>query len=58
MVNWNDTKGKLKLKFEELTVKELLQAEEKEDELMQKLATKLGKTKETLRKLISELLSE
>ena len=53
--NWNVTKGKLKQQYATLTDDDLLLVEGKHDELMGKLQTKLGKTKEELHKLISGL---
>ena len=53
--NWNETKGKLKQKFAMLTDDDLLLVEGKQDELLGRLQTKLGKTKEDIHKLISEL---
>jgi len=53
--NWNQTKGKLKQKFATLTDNDLLLEEGKEDELLGRLQTKLGKTKEEIHKLISDL---
>ena len=53
--NWNETKGKLKQKFAMLTDSDLLFVEGKQDELLGRLQTKLGKTKEEIHKLISEL---
>jgi uncharacterized protein YjbJ (UPF0337 family) len=53
--NWNETKGKLKQKFAMLTDSDLLFVEGKQDELSGRLQTKLGKTKEEIHKLISEL---
>ncbi len=53
--NWNEQKGKLKQKFAMLTDNDLLFAEGKKDEMMGKLQIKLGKTKEELYKMISEL---
>ncbi len=53
--NWNETKGKLKQKFALLTDNDLLLAEGKEDELLGRLQTKLGKTKSEIQKIISEL---
>ena len=53
--NWNQTKGKLKQKFAALTDNDLLLEEGKEDELLGRLQTKLGKTKEEIHKLISDL---
>ncbi len=53
--NWNETKGKLKQKFAILTDSDVLMVEGKQDELLGRLEMKLGKTKEELHKLISEL---
>ena len=53
--NWNETKGKLKQKFAMLTDSDVLLVEGKQDELLGRLQTKLGKTKEEIHKLISEL---
>lgn len=53
--NWNELKGKLKQQFANLTDDDLLYQEGKEDELLGKLQTKLGKTKEEIHELISKL---
>jgi uncharacterized protein YjbJ (UPF0337 family) len=53
--NWNKTKGKLKQQFAILTDDDLLLVEGKADELIGRLQTKLGKTKEQVKKLISDL---
>ncbi len=53
--NWNEKKGKLKQKFAVLTDNDLLLEEGKQDELIGKLQTKLGKTKEEIAKIISKL---
>ncbi len=53
--NWNELKGKLKQKYAELTDNDLLLVEGKHDELMGRIQTRLGKSKEELEKLISEL---
>lgn len=53
--NWEEQKGKLKQKFAALTDDDLLFAEGKKDEMMGKLQIKLGKSKEELHKVISEL---
>ena len=53
--NWNELKGKLKAKFATLTDDDLLFAEGKEEEMLGRIQIKLGKTKEDLHKLISEL---
>jgi uncharacterized protein YjbJ (UPF0337 family) len=53
--NWNEVKGKLKQKFATLTDDDLLLAEGKQDEMVGRLQTKLGKTKEEIHELISGL---
>jgi uncharacterized protein YjbJ (UPF0337 family) len=53
--NWNEQKGRLKQKFASLTENDLLLVEGKKDEMLGRLQVKLGKTKEELVKLISEL---
>lgn len=53
--NWNEFKGKLKQKYATLTDNDLMLEEGKEDEIIGKLQTKLGKTKEEINKIISEL---
>jgi uncharacterized protein YjbJ (UPF0337 family) len=53
--SWTEQKGKLKQKFATLTDDDLLFAEGKKDEMMSKLQVKLGKTKEELHKIISDL---
>ena len=53
--NWNETKGKLKQKFAILTDSDVLMVEGKQDELLGRLQQKLGKSKEELLKVISEL---
>lgn len=53
--NWNETKGKLKQKFAMLTDNDLLLVEGKQDEMLGRLQAKLGKTKEEIHKIISEL---
>ena len=53
--NWNELKGKLKQKFAMLTDNDLLLSDGKSDELLGRLQIKLGKTKEQIRLIISEL---
>ncbi|MBU3927303.1 MAG: CsbD family protein [Bacteroidetes bacterium] len=53
--NWNEQKGKLKQKFGALTDNDLIFAEGKKDEMLGRLQIKLGKSKEELHKIISEL---
>jgi uncharacterized protein YjbJ (UPF0337 family) len=53
--NWLAIKGKLKQKFAILTDSDLLLVEGKQDELLGRLQERLGKTREEMHKLISEL---
>ena len=53
--NWNETKGKLKQKFGQLTDDDLVFSEGKDDELLGRLQKRLGKTKENIRELIETL---
>ena len=54
-VNWNEIKTKLKIKFGLLSETDLLFPEGKQDEMLSRLQTKLGRTKEEVHKLIQEL---
>lgn len=53
--NWNEIKGKLKQQYAQLTDNDLLFAEGKKDEMLGRLQIKLGKTKEEIQKIISDL---
>ena len=53
--NWAEIKEKLKQKFGMLTESDLLLSEGKQDELLNRLQTKLGRTKAEIRILISQL---
>ena len=53
--NWNETKGKLKQKYGELSDDDLAFEEGKEDELVGRLQKKTGKSKDEVRKMISEV---
>lgn len=53
--NWNEAKGKLKQQFAMLTDNDLLLVEGKHDEIIGRLQIKLGKTKEEIQKIMSEL---
>ena len=53
--NWDEQKGKLKQKFATLTDDDLMFAEGKKDEMLGRLQIKLGKSKDELHKMISEL---
>ena len=52
---WNEQKAKLKQKFAVLTDNDLMLLEGKKEELLGKLQIKLGKSKEELQKIISEI---
>lgn len=52
---WEEMKGKLKQKFAVLTDNDLMFAEGKKEEMLGKLQIKLGKSKEELHKIISEI---
>ena len=53
--NWGDQKAKLKQEFVQLTDSDLNFQPGKKDEMLGKLQVKLGKSKEELHKIISEL---
>jgi len=53
--NWDELKGKLKQKFAQLTDDDLMFAEGKQEEMYGKLQQKLGKTKEEIHKILSDL---
>lgn len=53
--NWNQIKGRLKQRYGNLTDDDLLFIEGKEDELIGKLQEKLGKGKEEIERLLSDL---
>lgn len=53
--NWNIQKGVLKQKFATLTENDLMFAEGKKEEIMGKLQKKLGKTKEEMKDILSDL---
>ena len=53
--SWEEQKGKFKQKFATLTDNDLLFAEGKKEEMMGKLQIKLGKSKEELHKILSDL---
>jgi len=53
--NWETIKGKLKQKYAQLTDDDVLMIEGKKEEMLGKLQVKLGKTKDELNKIITEL---
>ncbi|MBA4155095.1 CsbD family protein [Flavobacterium sp.] len=52
---WNEVKGKLKQKYADLTDDDLLFVEGKEDELYGRIQQRVGKSKEEIKKMISDL---
>jgi len=52
---WEEQKGLLKQRFASLTDNDLLFAEGKKEEMFGRLQIKLGKSKEELNKIISEI---
>jgi uncharacterized protein YjbJ (UPF0337 family) len=52
---WDETKGKLKQKFAQLTDDDLLYTEGKEDELYGRLEKRLGKNREEVEKILEDL---
>ncbi len=53
--NWNVTKEKLKQNFAMLTDSDVLLTEGKQNEMLERLQVKLGKTKEELYNIIQAL---
>ena len=53
--SWNEIKGKLKQKYAQLTDDDLTFTEGKEDELLGRLQTRLGRKKEEIRQYIADL---
>jgi uncharacterized protein YjbJ (UPF0337 family) len=53
--SWTEQKGKLKQKFAELTDNDLMFTAGKKEEMFGRLQVKLSKSKEELRKIISDL---
>tara|TARA_R110002167_G_scaffold341691_2_gene550176 strand:+ start:8741 stop:8932 length:192 start_codon:yes stop_codon:yes gene_type:complete len=53
--SWQEKKAVLKQKFALLTDSDLLLKEGKEDEMLQRLQLKLGKTKEEIKQIITQL---
>ncbi|MCB0662484.1 MAG: CsbD family protein [Saprospiraceae bacterium] len=53
--NWNEIKGKIKQEYGQLTDDDLTYAEGQEDELIGRLQSKLGKTKEEVKDFIDAI---
>lgn len=54
-LNWAEIKEKLKHKFGMLTESDLLLTEGRQEEMLNRLQTKLGRTKAEIKKIIEEL---
>lgn len=55
MINWEETKERLKQKISTLTDDKLFFVREKHEELLNRLEAKLGQTREAIIKIISNL---
>jgi len=55
MLNWNETKMRLKQKISILTDDNLPFVKEKQEELLSRLEAKLGQTREAIIKIISNM---
>ncbi|HWD90381.1 MAG TPA: CsbD family protein [Mucilaginibacter sp.] len=53
--SWNETKGKMKKAYADLTDDDLLREEGKDDEMLGKLQKKTGKSRDELVKWINSL---
>jgi len=51
--NWSERKSRLKMKFEFLTDNDLMFEEGNNDEMLEKLQVRLGKSKAELQKIIA-----
>ncbi|TLD70096.1 CsbD family protein [Phragmitibacter flavus] len=51
--NWNETKGRIKQRFADLTDDDLLYQEGKEEELLGRLQQRLGKTREEIEAILN-----
>ena len=54
-INWHETKLKLKKKFAKITDNDLFFVEGNQEDVVQKLQIKLGKSKEEILKIIATL---
>lgn len=52
--NWNETKGKLKQQYADLTDDDLAYERGKEDELVGRIQQKTGKTRDEVKRMIRE----
>ena len=53
--NWNETKGKIKQKYADLTDDDLLYEEGKDEELLGRIQKKIGESKEKVKQWIENL---
>ncbi|HTB51825.1 MAG TPA: CsbD family protein [Ferruginibacter sp.] len=53
--NWNETKGKIKKQYAQLTDDDLLYEEGDDDQLLGRLQKKIGKTKQEVKDWIESL---
>ena len=53
--NWNETKGKIKQAYGDITDDDLIHEDGKDDEFVGRLQKKIGKTKDEVIKWIEEL---
>ncbi len=53
--SWNEVKGKLKQRYAQLTDDDLLFEEGKDDEILGRIQSRLGETKERVRDIIADL---
>jgi len=53
--NWGDKRAKLKVKFTTLTDSDLRYQKGKKDEMLERIQTRLGKTRKELDTIIAEL---
>ncbi len=53
--HWNETKGKLKEKYGELTDDDLTYAEGQEEQLIGRIQQKLGKTKDEVKSMLRDM---
>jgi hypothetical protein len=55
MINWEETKERLKQKISTLTDDNLLFVKEKQEKLLSRLEAKLGQTREAIMRIISNM---
>jgi len=53
--NWHEIKGKLKQKYGQLTDDDLTFVEGKEEEMLGRLQTRLGRSKEEVRNMVESM---